>query len=189
VIIVDEHTGRLMFGRRYSEGLHQAIEAKENVNIQQESRTLATISLQNYFRMYEKLAGMTGTASTEAEEFRSIYKMDVVVVPTNRDIARKDFSDIVYKTRRAKFGAIVQEVKEKYDAGQPVLLGTRSIEQNDIMTRYLKRMKITHNVLNAKNHEQEALILANAGKPHAVTVATNIAGRGVDIVLGGSPPR
>jgi preprotein translocase subunit SecA len=188
VIIVDEHTGRLMFGRRYSEGLHQAIEAKENVNIQQESRTLATISLQNYFRMYEKLAGMTGTASTEAEEFRSIYKMDVVVVPTNRDIARKDFSDIVYKTRRAKFGAIVQEVKEKYDAGQPVLLGTRSIEQNDIMTRYLKRMKITHNVLNAKNHEQEALILANAGKPHAVTVATNIAGRGVDIVLGGSPP-
>lgn len=188
VIIVDEHTGRLMYGRRYSEGLHQAIEAKENVTIQQESRTLATISLQNYFRMYTKLAGMTGTAATEAEEFRSIYNMDVVIVPTNKQILRTDAPDIVYKTRRAKYGAIVKEVKTKVDIGQPVLLGTRSIEQNDIMGRYLKRMKIPHNVLNAKNHEQEAMILANAGKPGAVTVATNIAGRGVDIVLGGSPP-
>jgi preprotein translocase subunit SecA len=188
VIIVDEHTGRLMFGRRYSEGLHQAIEAKENVTIQQESRTLATISLQNYFRMYEKLAGMTGTATTEAEEFRSIYGVDVVAIPTNQPVVRKDSPDMVYKSRRAKFGAIVKEVQEKYHSGQPVLIGTRSIEQNDIMSRYLKKMKIPHNVLNAKNHEQEALILADAGKPKGVTVATNIAGRGVDIVLGGSKP-
>lgn len=188
VIIVDEHTGRLMFGRRYSEGLHQAIEAKEGVTIQRESRTLATISLQNYFRMYEKLAGMTGTASTEAEEFNTIYGMDVVVVPTNRSVSRIDHADMVFKTKRAKFGAIVKEVREKFESGQPVLLGTKSIEQNEVMSRYLKRMKIPHNLLNAKNHEQEALILADAGKPGAVTVATNIAGRGVDIVLGGSMP-
>jgi preprotein translocase subunit SecA len=188
VIIVDEHTGRLMFGRRYSEGLHQAIEAKENVVIQKESRTLATISLQNYFRMYEKLAGMTGTATTEAEEFQTIYHMDVVAIPTNNDVIRIDSSDMVFKSKRAKFGAIVKEVREKYEAGQPVLLGTKSIEQNEIMSRYLKHMKIPHQLLNAKNHEQEALILADAGKPKAVTVATNIAGRGVDIVLGGAPP-
>ncbi len=188
VIIVDEHTGRLMFGRRYSEGLHQAIEAKEGVDIQRESRTLATISLQNYFRMYKKLAGMTGTAQTEAEEFKTIYNMDVVVVPTNVEVARKDFPDVVYKTKRAKMGAIVKEVRERFEAGQPVLLGTKSIEQNEIMSRYLKKMKIPHNLLNAKNHESEAKILSDAGKPKAITVATNIAGRGVDIVLGGSPP-
>jgi preprotein translocase subunit SecA len=188
VIIVDEHTGRLMFGRRYSDGLHQAIEAKEGVNIQQESRTLATISLQNYFRMYQKLAGMTGTAITEAEEFRKIYDMDVVVVPTNQPVARIDSPDLVYKTRRAKFGAIVKEIDELHQKGQPVLIGTRSIDQNDIMARYLKKVKIPHQVLNAKNHESEAKILADAGKPGAVTVATNIAGRGVDIVLGGSKP-
>jgi preprotein translocase subunit SecA len=188
VIIVDEHTGRLMFGRRYSDGLHQAIEAKEGVTIQQESRTLATISLQNYFRMYEKLAGMTGTAITEAEEFRQIYNMDVVVIPTNKDVARDDAPDLVYKTKRAKFGAIVKEIQEIHEKGQPILIGTKSIEQNDIMARYLKKMQIPHQVLNAKNHEQEAKILAEAGKPGAVTVATNIAGRGVDIVLGGSVP-
>ncbi len=188
VIIVDEHTGRLMFGRRYSDGLHQAIEAKEGVTIQQESRTLATISLQNYFRMYEKLAGMTGTAITEAEEFRQIYNMDVVVIPTNKDVARKDASDLVFKTKRAKMGAIVKEIQELHEQNQPILIGTKSIEQNDIMAKYLKKMKIPHQVLNAKNHEQEAKILADAGKPGAVTLATNIAGRGVDIVLGGSMP-
>jgi preprotein translocase subunit SecA len=188
VIIVDEHTGRLMFGRRYSDGLHQAIEAKEGATIQQESRTLATISLQNYFRMYAKLAGMTGTALTEAEEFRSIYNMDVVVVPTNRDITRLDHPDLVYKSQRAKFGAIVKTIKELNEKGQPILIGTRSIDQNDIMSRYLKRVKVPHQVLNAKNHEREAMILAEAGKPGGVTVATNIAGRGVDIVLGGSAP-
>lgn len=188
VIIVDEHTGRLMFGRRYSEGLHQAIEAKEGVTIQQESRTLATVSLQNYFRMYEKLAGMTGTAATEAEEFRKIYDMEVLVVPTHRPISRQDASDLVYKTTRAKYGAIVMEVEEKFAIGQPVLIGTRSIEHNEIISKYLKRKNIPHLVLNAKNHENEAQILANAGKPKSVTVATNIAGRGVDIVLGGTPP-
>lgn len=188
VIIVDENTGRLMFGRRYSDGLHQAIEAKENVTIQQESRTLATISLQNYFRMYDKLAGMTGTAATEAEEFAHIYKMDVIVVPTHQDIKRQDHPDVVYKTMRAKYGALVKEIGERHEKGQPVLVGTRSIEQNQIISRYLKRLKITHNVLNAKNHEQEAQIIANSGLPGAVTVATNIAGRGVDIVLGGSAP-
>ncbi len=188
VIIVDENTGRLMFGRRYSDGLHQAIEAKENVTIQQESRTLATISLQNYFRMYDKLAGMTGTAATEAEEFSHIYSMDVIVVPTHQDIKRIDYPDVVYKTMRAKYGALVKEIGERHEKGQPILVGTRSIEQNQIISRYLKRMKITHNVLNAKNHEQEAQIIANAGLPGGVTVATNIAGRGVDIVLGGSAP-
>lgn len=188
VIIVDEHTGRLMFGRRYSDGLHQAIEAKEGVTIQQESRTLATISLQNYFRMYQKLAGMTGTAVTEAEEFRQIYGMDVVVIPTNQAVARIDYPDLVFKTKRAKFGAIVKEITQLHQKGQPILIGTKSIEQNDIMDRYLKKVKIPHQVLNAKNHESEAKILADAGKPGAVTVATNIAGRGVDIVLGGAYP-
>lgn len=188
VIIVDEHTGRLMHGRRYSDGLHQAIEAKEAVSIQRESKTLATVSLQNYFRMYHKLAGMTGTAETEAEEFSKIYEMEVVVIPTNRDVQRKDHSDLVYKTTRAKYGAIVKDVAEKHALGQPVLLGTRSIEHNEIIARYLKRKKIPHETLNAKNHEHEAQIIADAGKPFAVTVATNIAGRGVDIVLGGAPP-
>ncbi len=189
IIIVDEHTGRLMYGRRYSEGLHQAIEAKEGVKIQQESRTLATISLQNYFRMYSKLAGMTGTAATEAEEFRKIYKLDVVIIPTHLPVARTDYSDVVYKTQRAKYGALTLEVEEKYKKGQPVLIGTKSIEQNDIVSKYLKHKKIPHQVLNAKNHESEAEIISRAGEIKAVTVATNIAGRGVDIVLGGDPTK
>ena len=188
VIIVDEHTGRLMNGRRYSDGLHQSIEAKENVAIQQESRTLATISLQNYFRMYEKLAGMTGTAATEAEEFQKIYKLDVIIIPTNKTVIRKDHPDSIYKTVRAKYAAIVNEVQEKYELGQPVLIGTRSIEHNQIIAQFLSHKKIPHNVLNAKHHEREAMILAEAGKARAVTVATNMAGRGVDIVLGGASP-
>ena len=188
VIIVDEHTGRLMFGRRYSEGLHQAIEAKEKVKIQQESRTLATVSLQNYFRLYQKLAGMTGTAETEAEEFKKIYNLEVVVIPTHRPMVRTDHPDSVYKTVRAKYGAIVKQVESLYKQGQPVLIGTRSIEHNEIISTYLKRKGIPHQVLNAKQHEREALIIANAGKKQAVTVATNMAGRGVDIVLGGSLP-
>ena len=187
VIIVDEHTGRLMFGRRYSEGLHQAIEAKENVKIQQESKTLATISLQNYFRMYEKLAGMTGTAATEAQEFKKIYNLDVLVVPTHRPTVRVDHPDRIYKTQRAKFAAIAEEAAGLYRKGQPVLLGTRSIEINEILSEFLKRKKIPHNVLNAKNHEREAQVLSEAGRKGAVTVATNMAGRGVDIVLGGDP--
>ena len=188
VIIVDEFTGRLMMGRRWSDGLHQAVEAKEQVPIQQESKTLATISFQNYFRMYEHLSGMTGTAATEAEEFRKIYKLEVVVVPTHRPMVRKDQADVVFKTIRAKYGAIVAEIAEMYEKGQPVLVGTTSIEKNEIVSEYIKRKKITHNVLNAKNHEREAMIIAEAGKPSAVTVATNMAGRGVDIVLGGAMP-
>lgn len=187
IIIVDDNTGRLMYGRRYSDGLHQAIEAKENVAVQQESRTLATISLQNYFRMYAKLSGMTGTAETEKKEFMKIYGLPVVVIPTNRPVARIDHSDIVYKTQTAKYQAIVEEVKECYKKGQPVLIGTKSIEQNQIIDRFLKRLKIPHQVLNAKNHEQEAAIVSQAGRLKAITVATNIAGRGVDIVLGGDP--
>ena len=185
VIIVDDHTGRLMFGRRYSDGLHQAIEAKEGVNVQQESRTLATISLQNYFRLYEKLAGMTGTAATEAEEFKKIYNLDVIIIPTNKPCVREDYSDTVYKTQRAKLGALVAEVAELHAKGQPILIGTKSIEQNDVVTQYLKKKRIPHQVLNAKNHENEAQIISEAGRLGAVTVATNIAGRGVDIVLGG----
>lgn len=188
VVIVDEHTGRLMFGRRFSDGLHQAIEAKENVKIQQESRTLATISLQNYFRLYKKLAGMSGTAVTEAEEFQKIYDMDVLVVPTNRGVQRQDFPDVVYKTTRAKFSAILEEIEEVHTTGRPILLGTRSIDQNQILSEMLERKKIPHQVLNAKNHEREAFIIAEAGKPGMITVATNIAGRGVDIVLGGAKP-
>jgi len=188
VIIVDEFTGRLMFGRRWSDGLHQAVEAKEGVPIQQESKTLATISFQNYFRMYEVLSGMTGTAATEAEEFKKIYKLDVVVIPTHKPMIRVDHSDLIYKTLRAKYGAIVSDIEERYKKGQPVLVGTTSIEKNEIISQYLKRKKIPHNVLNAKNHEKEASIIADAGKLHAVTVATNMAGRGVDIVLGGAFP-
>ncbi len=188
VTIVDEFTGRLMVGRRWSDGLHQAVEAKEGVTIQQESKTLATISFQNYFRMYEHLSGMTGTASTEAEEFRKIYKLDVVVIPTHRDMVRKDLPDMIYKTLRGKYGAIVEEIGNLHRKGQPVLVGTTSIEKNEIISEYLKRKKIPHNVLNAKNHEREAEIIAEAGKPGAVTVATNMAGRGVDIVLGGEAP-
>ncbi len=188
IVIVDEHTGRLMFGRRYSDGLHQAIEAKEGVVVQQESRTLATISLQNYFRLYKKLAGMSGTAVTEAEELNKIYDVDVVAIPTNKDIQRKDFQDVIYKTNRAKYSALLREIEEVAKQGRPVLIGTRSIDQNQIFSQLLRKNKIEHQVLNAKNHEREAFIIAEAGKPGAITVATNIAGRGVDIVLGGAQP-
>ncbi|MCC6710819.1 MAG: preprotein translocase subunit SecA [Candidatus Pacebacteria bacterium] len=188
VVIVDEHTGRLMYGRRYSDGLHQSIEAKENVPIQQESRTLATISLQNYFRLYEKLSGMTGTASTEAEEFNTIYGVNVLVIPTNKPVVRDDRADVVYKTTAAKYSAIAREVEQLHAEGRPILIGTRSIDHNQIISQFLQRKKITHQVLNAKNNEKEAFIIADAGKKGAITVATNIAGRGVDIVLGGAPP-
>jgi len=188
VIIVDEFTGRLMVGRRWSDGLHQAVEAKEGVVIQQESKTLATISFQNYFRMYDHLSGMTGTAATEAEEFKKIYKLEVVVIPTHRDMVRRDIGDIIYKNLRAKYTAIVNDIEERYKNGQPVLVGTTSIDKNEIISQYLKNKKIPHNVLNAKNHEKEAAIIADAGKPKGVTVATNMAGRGVDIILGGSKP-
>lgn len=184
VVIVDEFTGRLMMGRRYSEGLHQAIEAKEGVNIQQESQTLATVSLQNYFRQYEKLAGMTGTASTEAEEFSKIYKMDVVVIPTNRDMKRIDHPDTIYKTVKAKYTAVASLVEELHKNGQPVLIGTTSIDKNEFLSELLKRKGVSHALLNAKNHEKEAEIIAKAGEKGAVTVATNMAGRGVDIKLG-----
>ena len=187
VIIVDEFTGRLMPGRRFSEGIHQAIEAKEGVQIQQESRTLATVSLQNYFRMYEKLAGMTGTAATEAEEFHKIYKLEVVIIPTNKPMVRIDKSDMVYKTTRAKYGAIAAEIEACYKKGQPVLVGTTSIDKNEIISELLKRKGIPHEVLNAKNHIREANIIAQAGAKKSVTVATNMAGRGVDIILGGTP--
>lgn len=185
VVIVDEFTGRLLTGRRFSEGIHQAIEAKEGVAIQQESKTLATVSLQNYFRMYEKLAGMTGTASTEAEEFKKIYNLDVVVMPTHRAQVRQDSSDMVYKTTRAKYAAIVADIIEHHKLGQPVLVGTTSIDKNEIISEALKRKGVSHEVLNAKNHLREAMIISEAGKLGAVTVATNMAGRGVDIILGG----
>ena len=188
VIIVDEHTGRLMFGRRYSDGLHQAIEAKENVPIQQESRTLATVSIQNYFRQYLKLSGMTGTASTEAEEFQTIYNTQVLVVPTHTPVSREDKSDVIYKTTAAKYSAIAAEVERIHATGQPILVGTRSIEHNEVISKFLKRKNVPHQVLNAKNHEKEAFIIADAGRSGAITVATNIAGRGVDIVLGGAKP-
>ncbi|MGE5041870.1 MAG: preprotein translocase subunit SecA [Candidatus Levyibacteriota bacterium] len=188
VILVDEFTGRLLEGRRLSEGLHQAIEAKEGVQIQQESKTLATVSLQNYFRLYTRLGGMTGTAVTEAEEFHKIYKLDVVVIPTHRPTERKDHPDLIYKTTRAKVAAVVKEIEEAYEKGQPVLVGTTSIDKNEIISEYLKRKKIPHQVLNAKNHMREALIIKDAGRLKAVTVATNMAGRGVDIILGGQPP-
>jgi len=188
IIIVDEHTGRLMYGRRYSEGLHQAIEAKEGVPIQKRSKTMATISLQNYFRMYDKLSGMTGTAATEAEEFDKIYNLSTIVIPTHKPVIRQDLPDLVYRTTRAKFAAIIHEVERLHQKGQPVLIGTRSIEVNQIISNFLKRKGIPHNVLNAKQHEKEAQIIAQAGRPGAVTVATNMAGRGVDIVLGGAMP-
>jgi len=188
VIIVDEFTGRLLFQRRYSGGLHQAIEAKERVPVQQESRTVATITLQNYFRMYQKLAGMTGTAITSAEEFKKVYNMETIMIPTNKPMIRRSLSDRIYKTQEAKLKAIVEEVKERYDQGQPILIGTPSVEKNELLSLYLKKINIPHNVLNAKNHEKEGEIIAQAGKLHKVTVATNMAGRGVDIILGGNPP-
>ncbi len=184
VIIVDEFTGRLMPGRRYSEGLHQAIEAKEGVEIQKESKTWATISFQNYFRMYKKLAGMTGTASTEAEEFHKIYKLDVVIIPTNRHMARKDMPDAIFKTQEAKYNAVAEEIAKIHETGQPILIGTTSIEKNEFLSELLKRKKVSHALLNAKNHEREAEIISEAGQKGAVTVATNLAGRGVDIQLG-----
>lgn len=184
VIIVDEFTGRLMFGRRYSDGLHQAIEAKEGLKIKSESQTLATITFQNYFRLYEKLAGMTGTAYTERDEFKEIYNLDVYVIPTNMPLIRTDHPDIVYKTEDAKFRAIVKKIKELYTKGQPVLVGTRSIEKSERLSSMLKKENITHNVLNAKYHEKEAMIIKDAGQFRSVTIATNMAGRGVDIKLG-----
>ncbi|MEK7631363.1 MAG: preprotein translocase subunit SecA [Patescibacteria group bacterium] len=187
IVIVDEFTGRMMFGRRYSEGLHQAIEAKEKVEIKQESQTLATITFQNFFRMYEKLSGMTGTASTEAEEFSKIYELEVVTIPTNRPMVRKDVPDTVYKTETAKYDAIVRDVKVRHELGQPVLIGTISIAKNEMLSTLLDREGIPHQLLNAKNHEKEAAIISQAGKIGGVTVATNMAGRGVDIILGGTP--
>ena len=186
VVIVDEFTGRLMFGRRYSEGLHQAIEAKERLSIQRESKTLATITFQNYFRLYSKLSGMTGTALTEEEEFGTIYKLDIIEIPTNRPIARVDNEDVVYKTEMGKYRAVIAQVKECHAKGQPVLVGTASIEKNELLGKLLSREKIPHNLLNAKNHEREAEIVAQAGKLGAVTIATNMAGRGTDIMLGGN---
>ncbi len=183
VVIVDEHTGRLLPGRRYNEGLHQAIEAKEGVEVQEESMTLATISFQNYFRLYDKLSGMTGTAETEAEEFHQIYKLDVIIIPPNRKLARQDLQDRIYKSEKGKFKAIINEVKALNVKGQPVLIGTNSIEKNEVLSELLTKAKIKHQMLNAKNNEREAAIVANAGQKGAVTLATNIAGRGTDIVL------
>ena len=186
VIIVDEFTGRLMFGRRYSDGLHQAIEAKEGVKVENESKTLATITFQNFFRLYSKLSGMTGTAQTEEDEFQEIYKLDVVVIPTNKPLKREDLPDLIYKTEKAKFNAVIEEVVKAHEKGQPVLIGTVSIEKSEQLSAMLKRRGIKHNVLNAKMHEKEAEIIAQAGKKGAVTIATNMAGRGTDIVLGGN---
>ena len=186
VIIVDEFTGRLMFGRRYNEGLHQAIEAKEHVEVANESKTLATITFQNYFRLYDKLSGMTGTAMTEQEEFGTIYELDIVEIPTNKPLARIDRPDVVYKTEAGKFRAIVNQIEECHKKGQPVLVGTVSIEKSEHLSEMLRRKGIAHSVLNAKNHEKEAEIVAQAGKFGAVTVATNMAGRGTDIMLGGN---
>ena len=187
VIIVDEFTGRLMPGRRWSDGLHQAVEAKENVKIENENQTLATITFQNYFRMYQKLAGMTGTADTEAAEFRKIYNLDVVVIPTNMPLIRTNHPDVIYKTEEEKFRAVVREIKDLHQAGRPVLVGTISIEKSEKLSTLLKKQGITHNVLNAKHHEMEAEIIAQAGRVGAVTISTNMAGRGTDILLGGNP--
>ncbi|MGR5519140.1 preprotein translocase subunit SecA [Vibrio sp. PNB22_4_2] len=186
VVIVDEHTGRTMPGRRWSEGLHQAVEAKEGVKIQNENQTLASITFQNYFRLYEKLSGMTGTADTEAFEFQSIYGLETVVIPTNKPMVRNDMPDVVYRTEAEKFAAIIEDIKERVEKGQPSLVGTVSIEKSELLSNALKKAKIKHNVLNAKFHEREAEIVAEAGTPGAVTIATNMAGRGTDIVLGGS---
>ncbi|WP_312258253.1 preprotein translocase subunit SecA [Romboutsia ilealis] len=187
IVIVDEFTGRLMFGRRYSEGLHQAIEAKEGLRIQRESKTLATVTFQNYFRMYNKLAGMTGTAKTEEEEFKAIYKMDVVQIPTNKRVQREDLSDAVYKNVVGKFNAVVEDIIERHKNNQPILVGTVSIENSELISQLLKRRGVKHEVLNAKYHDKEAEIIAQAGRLGAVTIATNMAGRGTDIVLGGNP--
>src|SRR5438093_3146544 len=187
VLIVDEFTGRLMPGRRWSEGLHQAVEAKEGLRIQQENQTLATITFQNYFRMYKKLAGMTGTAETEAEEFSKIYGLEVVVIPTNQPMIRDDFADLVYASQKGKWQAVVDEIIEEHEQGRPVLVGTISVEVSEMLGEMLKRRGIKHNVLNAKLHEREAEIVAQAGHSESVTIATNMAGRGTDIILGGNP--
>jgi preprotein translocase subunit SecA len=187
VKIVDEFTGRVLEGRRYSEGLHQAIEAKENVRVKEENQTLATITIQNYFRMYDKLAGMTGTARTQAREFEEVYKLSVVEIPTNRPMVRQDEQDLIYKTEEAKWRAVTEDIAERHEAGQPILVGTVSIEKSEKLAGYLTRRGIPHHVLNAKQHEKEAMIVAQAGRLGAVTVATNMAGRGVDILLGGNP--
>ncbi|PWM25665.1 MAG: preprotein translocase subunit SecA, partial [Oscillospiraceae bacterium] len=187
VIIVDEFTGRLMIGRRYNEGLHQAIEAKEGVKVERESKTLVTITFQNYFRMYHKLSGMTGTALTEENEFREIYNLDVIVIPTNRPVIRKDYDDVVYRTEAGKYQAVIDQVVECHQKGQPVLVGTVSIDKSELLSSMLKRRGIPHEVLNAKHHEREATIVAQAGQYGAVTIATNMAGRGTDIMLGGNP--
>jgi preprotein translocase subunit SecA len=187
VIIVDEFTGRLMPGRRWSDGLHQAVEAKEGVKIASENQTLATITFQNYFRMYNKLAGMTGTAETEAEEFAKIYNLDVLVIPTNKPMIRADFPDMIYKTEKGKFHAVISEIEENNKLGRPVLVGTISIEKSEVLSSMLKKRGIRHSVLNAKYHEKEAEIIVQAGRSHAVTIATNMAGRGTDIILGGNP--
>ncbi len=187
VIIVDEFTGRMMFGRRYSEGLHQAIEAKENVRVERESKTLATITFQNYFRMYKKLSGMTGTAKTEEDEFQGIYGLDVVQIPTNKPMIREDGNDVIYASEKGKFRAVVEEIKRVHATGRPVLVGTVSVEKSEMLSGMLTRVGVKHNVLNAKHHEKEAMIIAQAGKKGAVTIATNMAGRGTDIILGGNP--
>lgn len=188
VVIIDEFTGRMMTGRRYSDGLHQALEAKEGVRIENENQTLASITFQNYFRMYNKLAGMTGTADTEAEEFMSIYKLEVVVVPTNQPMIREDYADVIYRTEKEKFDAVIEEIQDLNKIGRPVLVGTISIEKSELLSKKLKRRGIKHNVLNAKHHEKEAEIISQAGQPYAVTIATNMAGRGTDIVLGEGIP-
>lgn len=187
IVIVDEFTGRLLEGRRWSDGLHQAIEAKEGLKIEAENQTLATITFQNYFRMYKKLAGMTGTADTEASEFAEIYNLEVVVIPTHKPMIREDYPDAVYKTEKAKYEAVVKEIEECYKVGRPVLVGTTSIEKSELISKMLKKKGVPHNVLNAKYHDKEAEIVGQAGRIGAVTIATNMAGRGTDILLGGNP--
>jgi preprotein translocase subunit SecA len=187
LLIVDEHTGRMLAGRRYSDGLHQALEAKERIDIKDENQTLATITLQNYFRLYEKISGMTGTASTEASEFNQIYKLGVIPIPTNRDMVRLDQADLVYKSEAGKFSALTADIAQRHRKGQPVLVGTVSVEKSEELSGYLRKAGVPHEVLNAKHHEREAAIIANAGVSGAVTVATNMAGRGTDIMLGGNP--
>ena len=187
VVIVDEFTGRLMAGRRWSDGLHQAVEAKEGVQIQKENQTLASITFQNYFRMYQKLAGMTGTADTEAYEFQQIYNLETVVIPTHRNMIREDRMDQVFRTAKEKHQAVIDDIRDCYTRGQPVLVGTTSIENTELLSRLLEKEKLPHQVLNAKQHAREAHVIAQAGRPKMVTIATNMAGRGTDIILGGNP--